>query len=268
MGEDFDDLAIAILSTEPAPAPAATPTPASPQPPEATPPVTATPPAPAPAAPPVAAQPPVPAAPAAPQSGETQPPDAVEAVLSEMQTKEKEIFEKILPAFALTPELVAEMEADAVATVPKLLASTFMKAVATSLRYNQQIVPQMISRAIAQKAASDEIERSFFSQFKDLDRAKHGKDIVAFAQTFKTQNPQITREELFSKVGAAVMAIHGIVPSASAAAQIAQQPGVVSVTPVPPQQPTAFVPASTGGTVMPPQSPVVTGFEGMGGDYD
>jgi hypothetical protein len=184
-----------------------------------------------------------------------------------MQAKEAELFQKILPAFELSPEIVAEMETDAVRAVPKVLAKTFMHSVSTSLRYMQQIVPQMIARELAKAKASTDVEKAFFGKFSQLDAAKHGKDIVAFAQMFRQQNPQMTQDELFTRVGAATMAMHGIVPGVPPAAS----PGVVSVTPIAPSAPAVapFVPAQ-GGTVV-AANPVAgqpSGFAGMGLDFD
>lgn len=273
MGGDFDDLTSALLSVPPPAAPAAqstsqtpaAPQAASPQPP-ATPEAQPQPaPAPAPAVPQAQPQAQPPAA-SNPQVG-AQPSDPVEAVLAEMQTKEAELYNQILPAFALSPELVAEMETDAVNAVPKVLAQTFMKSVSTSLKYMQQIVPHMIARAVAQRDASQAVERAFFGKFGQLNAEKHGADIVAFADMFRKQNPNISQEDLFARTGAAVMAMHGITPGT--VASIAQQPGVVAVTPVNPQQPTPFVPAATGGAVVAkPQVADSTGFLGMGRDYD
>lgn len=264
MGEDFDDLANQILGTQPAAATPASPLAVPPQPAQPATTQPATPPAPAPAVPPVGEQ----AAPAQavpPQAGDTQPSDPVDAVLAEMQTKEKELFEKILPAFAISPELAAELEENAIAATPKLLAKTFMHSVSTSLRYMQQIIPGMVQRQIAQATAARAVEDEFFGQFKKLDRTKHGADVISFANTFRQQNPQITREALFSRVGAAVMAMHGITPEAAAAvvAQVTGQPPAPA-----PAAPAPFAPALGGSVVA--SSPVVSpnGFAGMGQDYD
>ncbi len=265
MGEDFDDLANQILGTQPVAAVAASPLAVPPQPVPPAPGQPVVPPAPAQAVPPEG-QPAVPAPAAPPQPGATQPSDPVDAVLAEMQAQEKAIFDKILPAFAITPELAAELEADAITATPKLLAKTFMSSVSTSLRYMQQIVPGMIAREIARSTAARTVEDAFFGQFKKLDREKHGADVISFANAFRQKNPQITREALFSQVGAAVMAMHGITPEAAAAAVAAvtgQAPAIAV-----PQAPAPFSPALGGSVVA--SSPVAppNGFVGMGNDYD
>jgi hypothetical protein len=182
-----------------------------------------------------------------------------------MQTKEQELFQKILPAFALSPEMVAEMETDAVNAVPKVLAKTFMHSVSTSLRYMQQIVPKMIEREVARIRASDETEKAFFGKYSQLNPKDHGQDIIAFANMFRQQNPQMTRDELFDRVGAAVMAMRGIAP----AAHVATQPGVVSAVPVPSVAPAPahFVPAQ-GGSVVATQPVKSNGWDAMGQDFD
>ena len=73
------------------------------------------------------------------------------------------------------------------------------------------------------------MENAFFKQWNLLDRTKHGEDIRTFAQTFANAKPGMSQSELFSLVGAAVMAKHGL--AATAAAPVAASPAASPFTP-------------------------------------
>lgn len=268
MGEDdLDDLdGINFdLPTSKAPADAAAPSPAAP--------VTEPAPAAAPAAtdPAQSAAPPAtpasaaPATPPATTEGDSSPPTA-ESALAELAARNEEIFKAILPKFAIPKELVQELEDDAVAATPKLLARTYMNAVETSLQYMQTLVPNMISRAIAQDRVAREAEGEFLKQFPLLDKTKHGNDIRAFAKAFRQAQPDIDKDSLLRQVGLAVMAKHGIVPTAAApAASPSPAPAPAS-----PAAPVAFSPAGVGARVVSSTPVDMPGreFAGLGLDLD
>jgi hypothetical protein len=224
LGDDYesslDDLPASIpaVSTKP---------PVAAQPPQvpATPPVA-----------PAAAAPQPPAAPAAPDAGTQPPAEApaatatptdvppadVDSLIAAFDSQAAEIFQQVAPQFNLTPEQITELETDAANALPKLLATTYMKSIKTAMTAMQQLVPQMIQKTIAQQEAGREMESAFFKQWNQLDRSKHGNDIRMFAKTFSAANPRMTQAELFSLVGAAVMAKNGLAMSPTAPAAAAQ----------------------------------------------
>lgn len=263
LGGDFDvsldalPAAMPAASTKPAVAAQPPQVPAIPQPAAASVATAPQPPAAQPASDAVAqpaAAAPAPAAPATPT--EASPAD-VDSLIAAFDSQAAEIFQQVAPQFNLTPEQITELETDAATALPKLLATTYIKSIKTAMSAMQQLVPQMISRTIAQQEVGREMETAFFKQWNQLDRTKHGNDIRMFAKTFSAANPQMTRDELFSLVGAAVMAKHGIGIAPPAAAPTASTPAV------------AFTPAVASAPVT-HQQPVADSnpFAGMGRHFD
>ena len=260
LGADYDDAIDAL--------PAAIP--AAPTPPVAAPaaPATVAPPAPPPAAPVVAppaaaaasdsAAPAAPAAePAALEDPTDVPPADISTMLATLDEKAAEFAQSVMPQFQLTPEQITELETDAAAAMPKLLTNVYTKAVKSTLSLMQAVVPQMIQQTIARDASARDMETQFFKQWGNLDAAKHGKDIRAFAQTFAKATPGIDRATLFSMVGAAVSAKHGLAAPAPSAA------------PAAPVAPAAtFTPAVASAPVVHTQTVDASPFAGMGMNFD
>jgi hypothetical protein len=256
LGDDFDDLAeISLPSTKPAAdaspplVPAIPPQPASvataPQPPAV-----------APTAPDAGVQTATAAPPAEASATPTNvPPADVDSLLTAFDTQAAEIFQQVAPQFQLTQEQITELETDAAAAVPKLLANTYLKSIKAAVSVMKELVPSMIQQTVVRQEAAREMETSFFKQWNLLDRTKHGNDIRMFAQTFANAKPGISQSELFSLVGAAVMAKNGLAASAA--------PAAASPTPSP------FTPAVTSAPVT-HQKPVgeQNPFAGMGFNFD
>lgn len=180
----------------------------------------------------------------------------VDALLQAMNERSAEVLQQVVPEFALSPEQITELETDAATAVPKLLAQTHLRSLKAMATLLKEMVPSMIVQTVEQQNAARDMEASFFKQWDKLDRTKHGADIKSFAHAFAAANPKMTREELFSLVGAAVMAKHGLTMSAPA-----------SAAPPPPAVP--FAPAATSAPVV-HQKPVDDSnpFAGMGRNFD
>lgn len=243
LGGDFDELESLpeIAPTKPA-ATAPLPQVSAAQPPTAQaaqPP--ATPPAATAAAPDAAAQVPATAAPeAAPATQTDVPPAEIDQLLTALDERAADVLQQVAPQFQLTPEQITELETDAAAAVPKLLANTYLKTIKTVMSMVKEVVPSAIQQTMARTEAAREMETAFFKQWNLLDRTKHGNDIRMFAQTFAAANPRITQAELFSLVGAAVMAKHGLSANAAAAAPASPSPSftpAVASAPVTHQKP-------------------------------
>lgn len=236
LGDDFDEFSDidAFASTSSTKAPAV----ATPPAPPATPPQIAVeapapqPPAAPPAAPDAAAQTAPAATPAeAPAAPTDVPPADLDALLTAFDAQAAEIFQQVAPQFQLTAEQITELETDAATAVPKLLANTYLKTIKTTMSMVKEIIPQMINQTIVRNEAAREMENSFFKQWNLLDRTKHGNDIRMFAQTFAAANPKMSQSELFSLVGAAVMAKHGLAMPSTAPAASAPAASAPSFTP-------------------------------------
>lgn len=185
------------------------------------------------------------------------PPAEIDQFLTLVNERAAEVTQQLVPQFQLTPEQITELETDAAAAVPKLLASTYLKAVSSTVAMMKSVVPQMIQQTVVQQEAARQMEADFFKQWNLLDRTKHGNDIRTFAQAISATNPRITQQELFSLVGAAVMAKHGL---AAAPASVPQQR---------PAAPSGFTPAVASAPVT-HQKPIQDSnpFAGMGFSFD
>lgn len=135
------------------------------------------------------------------------------------------------------------------------MAKTYLNAVTTNLRYLQKIVPQMIQTAMMQKQLEKELETQFFTQWPKLNTKEHGADIAAFSQAIHSLNKNISRDDLFRQVGAAIMAKFAI-------------PAGVPAAPAALAKAAPFVPAGIGTVVH--SQPVVEGspFDGLGEHFD
>lgn len=199
------------------PAPAA-PSPAQPKTAVATPPVPPV--VQPPVAPPVVAQPdpnastkpsPQTDAPAAsqPSSAGTE----LQAAIRGFQENEVSLVNRLAKEqFALSPQMVASLEAgNAAQEMPRLFAHVYLKAVKTALEMVTAHVPKLVDEGIGKFRTENGRDNEFFRRFPQLSREKHGSDIRALASSLKSAYPKASWEDLMSKIGPAVMAMHGVV---------------------------------------------------------
>lgn len=212
--------------------------------------------------PPVAAaagiqQPEVAAAPQAQQPPATDGfPANVDEVITALQNPQGNIIDGIMPAFQLTEDQIQGLESDATTEVPKLLAQTYMRAVTTSLQYMKTLIPEMIRGYNDDQSLAQNAEKEFFTKFSSLNATNHGDDIIQYAKAFAATNPQITKQQLFDLVGAAVMAKNGI----------ANQPAAVvrgNARPAP-----AFTPAGRSAPIIAQTVVEESPFQGLGMEFD
>ena len=235
LGQDFDESLETLPADVPVPpTPAVAPAPVAPVaavPPTPQVPAAPTAPSATPAVAPAAtAEPP---APATEQTPTDVPPADVDGMLEMFNTRAADLMAQFVPQFQLTPEQTLELETDAAQAVPKLLAQTYMKSMQSALSLVKTLVPQMVQQTIQKDAVGREMETQFFKQWSQLDKAKHGKDISMYARMFSQTNPQMTQAELFSLVGAAVVAKNGLAAAPASAAPMATQPFSPSVNSAP-----------------------------------
>ncbi len=252
LGQDFDDTITLEVPETPA---------------EATPFATTTEPTPAPVPPVVKVEEPKPVVqaqpsqePAAPAPS-SPPAEGTGGGLMEQlgQHRDAIIGELASSRFALSKAEEDALELDAVAAIPTVMARVYYESVTAALNHIQTKVPLLIDHFLKVQKAQTDAEGAFFGKFPALDRGKHMGDVAMFANLFRQANPQATPDELFSAVGAAVMAKNGL----TAAPPVPGVNGVVAASP----QPAPFVPARAGASLrVTPDDP--NPFAGLGQDFD
>lgn len=163
--------------------------------------------------------------------------------------------------FKLSEAETKALDTDAVGAIPRVMARVYYEAMQSTLLHIQNLVPQTVQRVLQAQKANDEVENAFYAKFSALDRSKHAQDVAQFAQLMRQSNPQISRDDLFAMVGAAVMAKYGLT------AQPAPVANGNGAAPPRPAQPAPFVPAKPGVSVKTtpePESP----WAGMAMDFD
>lgn len=211
-------------------------------------------------------QPAQPAAPAPQTDAASSPSVEPKAFLQQLAENREGIMEELAKSFDFTPEekakLAGDLDVDATKTIidnlPKLKAQVFYAATTAALQHMERMVPVMVQRTVQQLRKHDEAEKQFFTQFPSLSKDKHWNDVVAFSNSFKRTNPNMTQADLFAMVGSAIMAKHGL--QAAAAPRGGQNPQRV---PTPP-----FVPAQNGSGVNIQTQPESDPWAGMGLDHD
>lgn len=215
----------------------------------------AKPPAPAPAPVPPAAPPAQPqqAQPAAPAP--VQADNSPQGLVQQLEQHRSAVIQALAAErFKLSPEEVSALDADATAAIPQIMSRVYYEAMQSTLMHLQNQVPRMVLGILNAQKSSDSATDKFYGQFPALDRTKHHNDVLQFASMLRQTNPRISEADLFSMVGAAVMAKNGL----------SMQP---AVAPARPPQPAPFVPATPGSSVRvvpEPESP----FAGLGQDWD
>lgn len=188
-------------------------------------------------------QAPKPEAAASPQAPAEQPPaPAEEKPLVEQIAENKTALIDALAAdrFALSKEDEAALEMDPTSYAPKLMARAYYESMVGVLNHINGMVPTIVQNVVQAMDQQKSAETAFYEKFPAIDPSAHSNDVLQFAQMFRGQNPQISQDDLFSLVGAAVMAKYGL-------QQAAAQGNGGSPKPQPKPQP--YVPAQSGGSV-------------------
>ena len=215
--------------------------------------------------PPPAAQPaqvqqkaqPAPAEASAPGQGE--PDNSPQGLVQQLEQHRGAVLNALAAdRFKLSPEEISAIDTDAVGAIPHVMARVYYEAMQSTLLHIQNMVPQVVMNMIKVQKENDDVENSFYGQYKALDRMKHHGDVMQFANMLRGSNPKMSRADLFAMVGAAVMAKNGLTNP---------QPNGNSGVPPRHAQPAPFVPATPGASVRitpEPDSP----FSGLGRDWD
>lgn len=184
------------------------------------------------------------------QRAEQAPPKALSEQL--VEHRGALINELAKTRFALSQQEVEAFEADPSAAMPQFLAKVYYETMTSVVNHIQNNVPGLIQHVMDMSKQSSSAEDRFFSKFNAIDRTKHAADVKNFAIAFRQANPKVGEEELFSLVGAAVMAKYGLQPKPNGAAV---------------QQPQPYVPARPGASVkVTPEAPGP--WDGLGMDFD
>jgi hypothetical protein len=207
---------------------------------------------------PPAATPPVAQPSPAPGEADSRAAASPQGLAEQLAQHSVEVIQQIAQdRFRLSDAELSELETDAATAVPKLLAKTYHQAMVSTLLHIQNQVPKLVTQVLEQQKAQDAVEQKFYGSFPALDRSKHHRDALAFANVLRQTSPQITQDDLFAMVGAAVMAKHGLHGVPASATNGAVRP----------TQPAPFVPARPGTSVKVTQEPE-SPFAGLGKDFD
>ena len=159
--------------------------------------------------------------------------------------------EKVIDAVATGTYVLTQEELDAVQVepekiLPKLMARVHVNAVQGVVRHIAQQMPAMVGALMQAKEQTSRLESEFFKAWPQLDKTKHGADIMKVGQVFRQLNPNATFEEFVRHVGAQVIISNGL--HVQAQQPKVQQPNVpaAGVTTTP-----AFQPAGIGRTSTP-----------------
>ena len=146
------------------------------------------------------------------------------------------------------------LETDAAAALPHILAKGYVKNLQSTVNVVKNLIPQMIQSEMVRHQSLVTVEQAFFTQYPQLDKITHGRDIVAVGQAMKARNPNMPPAELLHKIAAAVMGMHGI---QRAAPQAPRGNGQVP-----------FVPARSGPQTGATNLADISPFAGLGLDFE
>ena len=222
--------------------------------------------APAPAATPAAVEPPVAAQPAGageggqppagtpPASGQgaaapvLDPYDPSGLATAILQNEQATIDHVAQTMFQLSQEDMQQLEADVGGTVPKLLAKAFVKTQVNSLMQLARIIPEMVKRSMENMKNHTQNEDSFYKAWPQIDRGnpQHVDLVKRYGITYRTMNPQVSKEQMIQDLGPLIMMAAKIPVGAPVATNgtVPAQPqnGARSA----PHQPSPFTPALAG----------------------
>ena len=181
-----------------------------------------------------------------PASGTTLDPYDPGGLARAIQSNEAATVEHVANTlFQLTQEDLQGLETDIAATVPKLFARAFVKSQVNQLLQLSNIIPEMVRRATSDMRNHTQNEDAFYSKWPQIDRAKHGDLVKRFGITYRTLNPQVSRDEMIDQVGQLVlMAAKLPVTASSNGAGTVPANGAARVAPA--HQPSPFTPAIPG----------------------
>lgn len=163
---------------------------------------------------------------------------------------------KVIEAVAVGSYQLSQDELDGLTTepekvVPKLLAKVHVNAVQGVLRHVAQQMPVLLNSMLEVREINRAREETFWKQWPQLDRTKHGQQVLQVAQTFRQLNPNATPEQFVQHVGAQVVLMNNL------HRQAAPQPQQAQPAPAP------FRPAGVGqgGGPIPAQAAQTGGWE-------
>lgn len=201
----------------------------------------------------------------------------MESLLTSMETNRDALINAVAQEhFTLTPEEMQAAATDLNAVMPKIAARVYYMASVNAIKQIQRALgnlPQMIDQYHRVRTGNEEAIGRFYKMWPGLDKAKHGEMVLSTAKAYRQANPNMTEDQFFRTVGQVVAAHFGLPLTSGGAATPAPAAGappgstVVATAPVP----QAFVPVSPGATpVQVPQTGTkpMSGFEGLGLDFD
>lgn len=186
-------------------------------------------------------------APASGQSPALDPYDPSGLAAAIMQNEQATIDYVAQSMFALTPEEAQALETDVMATVPKLFAKAFVKSQVNQLMQLARIIPEMVKRSTENMRNHTQNEDSFYRTWPQIDRnnPQHVDIVKRYGITYRTMNPNVSKEQMIKDLGplvlmAAQIPLSSVTPAPTGVVQPASNGRAA------PHQPTPFTPAQSG----------------------
>lgn len=185
-----------------------------------------------------------------PQAETTPDEDGFTKLDKAIQASRDTVIEAVATSsYQLSQEELEGIQVEPEKVLPKLMARVHVNAVQGVLRHVAQQMPAMVHGLIHAQSEHKAREDEFFKAWPQLDRTKHGQDIVRAGQVFRQLNPQATLQDFIKQVGAQVVIAHGLHLQAPAQAAQPQQQRTVQQQAA--STPAPFVPAGVGRTSAP-----------------
>lgn len=189
-----------------------------------------------------------PAEPAQAPAGEAQ--DGFTALDNAIQASRDKVIQTVAEqTYKLSQDELNAIQEEPERVIPQLLARVHVNAVQGVIRHVAQQMPAVVGAIMQAREQTSKLESDFFKAWPQLDKAKHGADIMKVGQVFRQLNPNATFNEFVRHVGAQVVLTHGLhlqqatqqqqAPAARPQAQPAFQPAGIgrSSAPAAPSQP-------------------------------
>jgi len=169
--------------------------------------------------------------------------DGFTAISRAIEAGREQLVEAVAQkVYQVTPEELEALNVEPEKVIPKLLARVHVNTVQGVVQHIAAQMPGMVQGLLQIQAESARHEDNFFKAWPQLDKAKHGEQILKAGQVWRQLNPNGSVEEFIKSVGAQVVLMNNL---------HVQQPQVQQQV-VPQQvQQAPFVPAGAGKTSQP-----------------
>lgn len=194
-----------------------------------------------PAAPAAAVPSPEQAKPASPPAPVEAPIEKVEPI--DFEKQRKDFLSKTEPLYKLSDDEAEEVRVSPHEALPKLASRLHFEIQMSTFGAVMQALPQLITRAFAEREAQQKSESAFYTRWPDLKKPEYSEAVLNSTRAFRAANPKATFEDVVEKAGLLAMISLGLNPAPTPPApvvptipQIPPRPagaGASPVTPIP-----------------------------------